>query len=63
MLAADTVGWLDGKVIGKPEDEADARRIIRSLAGTVHELVDGRVPVACGRVTGNSVAGAKPGAG
>ena len=41
VLAADTVGWLDGKVVGKPDDEADARRIIRSLAGTVHELWTG----------------------
>src|SRR3954447_4233357 len=29
VLAADTVGWVDGQVIGKPEDEADARRILR----------------------------------
>jgi septum formation protein len=41
IIAADTVGWLDGRVIGKPVDEADARRIIRSLAGTVHELWTG----------------------
>jgi septum formation protein len=41
VIAADTVGWLDGKVVGKPEDEADARRIIQSLAGTVHELWTG----------------------
>jgi len=41
IVAADTVGWLDGKVIGKPEDVADARRIIRSLSGTVHELWTG----------------------
>ena len=41
VLAADTVGWLDGKVIGKPDDEADARRIISSLSGTVHELWSG----------------------
>jgi len=41
ILAADTVGWLNGKVVGKPEDEADARRIIGSLAGTVHELWTG----------------------
>ena len=41
VIAADTVGWLDGKVIGKPEDEADARRIIRSLSGTTHELWTG----------------------
>src|SRR3954466_13885891 len=41
VIAADTVGWLHGKVIGKPEDEADARRIIKSLSGTVHELWTG----------------------
>jgi septum formation protein len=41
IIAADTVGWLNGKVVGKPEDEADARRIIQSLAGTVHELWTG----------------------
>ena len=41
VIAADTVGWLDGKVVGKPEDEADARRIITSLSGTVHELWTG----------------------
>ena len=41
VLAADTVGWLDGKVIGKPDDEADARRIISALSGTVHELWTG----------------------
>jgi septum formation protein len=41
VIAADTVGWLHGKVVGKPEDEADARRIITALAGTVHELWTG----------------------
>ena len=41
VIAADTVGWLNGKVVGKPEDEADARRIIKSLSGTVHELWSG----------------------
>ncbi len=41
VIAADTVGWLNGKVIGKPEDAADARRIIRSLSGTTHELWTG----------------------
>lgn len=43
VLAADTVGWLDGEVIGKPEDEADARRILLRLGGTVHELWTGTV--------------------
>lgn len=41
ILAADTVGWLNGRVVGKPDDEAHARRIIRSLSGTVHELWTG----------------------
>ncbi len=41
IIAADTVGWLHGRVIGKPADETDARRIIRSLSGTVHELWTG----------------------
>jgi septum formation protein len=41
VLAADTIGWLNGQVIGKPADAADARRILRQLGGTVHELWTG----------------------
>ena len=43
VLAADTVGWLDGRVIGKPADEADARRILTTLGGRDHELWTGVV--------------------
>jgi septum formation protein len=43
VLAADTVGWLHGNVIGKPADAADARRILRLLGGTTHELWTGVV--------------------
>jgi septum formation protein len=43
VIAADTVGWLNGHVIGKPEDEADARRILTELGGTEHELWTGVV--------------------
>src|SRR6516165_1367597 len=43
VLAADTVGWLNGQIIGKPADEADARRILRELGGTTHELWTGVV--------------------
>jgi septum formation protein len=47
VLAADTVGWLptqgEGQVIGKPADEAGARRILTMLGGTVHELWTGVV--------------------
>lgn len=41
VVAADTVGWHSGSVVGKPEGEADARRIVRQLAGTTHELWTG----------------------
>jgi septum formation protein len=41
VLAADTVAWIDGAVIGKPADEADARRILTRLGGREHELWTG----------------------
>jgi len=41
ILSADTVGWDKGEVIGKPVDADDARRIIRQLGGTAHELWTG----------------------
>jgi septum formation protein len=43
VLAADTIGWIDGQPILKPIDEADARRILRQLGGRVHELWTGVV--------------------
>lgn len=41
ILAADTVAWLDNQPIGKPADDADARRILRFLGGREHELWTG----------------------
>jgi septum formation protein len=41
ILAADSTVWHQGEIIGKPIDEADARRILGSLAGTTHELWTG----------------------
>jgi septum formation protein len=43
VLAADTIAWIDGRPVLKPEDEADARRILRTLAGREHELWTGVV--------------------
>jgi septum formation protein len=43
VLAADTIGWIDGQPILKPADEADARRILRTLGGREHELWTGVV--------------------
>ena len=41
ILAADTIGWLDGRPIGKPADQQDARRILSLLAGREHALWTG----------------------
>lgn len=38
ILAADTAVILDGQVLGKPRDEAEARAMIGALAGRVHEV-------------------------
>jgi len=41
VIGADTVVVLDGHLIGKPEDEADARRLLRRLAGRWHAVMTG----------------------
>jgi septum formation protein len=38
VLGADTLVALDGQVIGKPADMADARRILRRLSGRTHQV-------------------------
>jgi septum formation protein len=43
VLAADTIAWINGHPVLKPADEADARRILRELAGREHELWTGVV--------------------
>lgn len=43
ILAADTIGWINDHPILKPADEADARRILREMAGREHELWTGVV--------------------
>jgi septum formation protein len=39
VLAADTVVVLRGEVLGKPSDPEDARRMLRLLSGTRHEVL------------------------
>jgi len=41
VLAADTIAWINGHPVLKPEDEDDARRILRELSGQEHELWTG----------------------
>lgn len=39
VLAADTVVAIDGRILGKPRDGADARRMLRLLAGRRHQVL------------------------
>lgn len=39
VLGADTVVVLDQQILGKPRDEADARRMLGQLSGRWHEVI------------------------
>lgn len=41
VLSADTVVVLDGHILGKPADEADARAMLHSLSGRSHLVLTG----------------------
>jgi septum formation protein len=38
VIAADTVVVAGGQVLGKPDDDADARRMLKRLSGDVHSV-------------------------
>ena len=41
IIAADTLVFLDKKLLGKPEDSHDARKMLRMLSGNVHSVYTG----------------------
>ncbi|MDK2784328.1 MAG: nucleoside triphosphate pyrophosphatase [Bacillota bacterium] len=41
VIGADTVVVLDGKILGKPHDEEEARAMLEALAGRWHEVFTG----------------------
>ena len=41
IVAADTIVVVDGAVLGKPKDKADAQRMLRLLSGRGHEVMTG----------------------
>ncbi|HEV2729996.1 MAG TPA: Maf family protein [Terriglobales bacterium] len=41
VLGADTVVVIDGMILGKPRDAADAARMLRLLSGRTHEVITG----------------------
>lgn len=41
LISADTVVYLEGRIIGKPRDEKDALQILRNLSGKWHSVFTG----------------------
>ena len=41
VITADTIVYVDGEVLGKPKDQADANRMLKLLSGRSHEVITG----------------------
>lgn len=41
FITCDTIVVVDGQIIGKPKDEADAKRMLRMLSGNTHTVYSG----------------------
>ncbi len=41
IITADTIVWLDGKVLGKLRDREDALQMLRTMSGRTHEVFTG----------------------
>lgn len=41
IITSDTIVYLDGEVLGKPRDAADAARMLRLLSGKTHQVITG----------------------
>jgi septum formation protein len=41
VLGVDTIVVLAGRIMGKPADKTDARRMLRALSGRTHQVISG----------------------
>jgi septum formation protein len=53
VLGADTIVVVDGEILGKPRDQADAVRMLRLLSGRTHQVITGVCLVGPALRTGN----------
>lgn len=51
VLAADTIVYHDGRVLGKPADAAEAKRMLRGLSDGWHEVYTGVTVIENGEAT------------
>jgi septum formation protein len=54
VLGADTVVVIDGRILGKPSDAAEAARMLRMLSGRQHQVITGVCLVASGQCSAAS---------
>ena len=50
VIASDTVVAVDGEILGKPRDAADARAMLQKLSGRRHEVVSGVCLIGAGKI-------------
>jgi septum formation protein len=55
VLGADTVVAIDGEILGKPRDAAQAREYVGRLNGRTHEVVGGIALAEHGRIVASAV--------
>ena len=41
LITADTIVYVDGEVLGKPKDAADAKRMFHLMSGREHQVITG----------------------
>ncbi len=41
LITADTIVWVDGRVLGKPHSPEEAREMLRTLSGRTHQVITG----------------------
>ncbi|MBM6688569.1 septum formation inhibitor Maf [Collinsella tanakaei] len=51
VVAADTIVAIDGELLGKPADAADAHRMLRELSGRTHQVATGVCLIVAGDST------------
>lgn len=47
LITSDTIVWLDGETMGKPQNADDAKRMLRQLSGETHQVYTAVVLSAC----------------
>ena len=41
VITADTIVWAEGRVLGKPDDEQEAKDMLNLLSGKTHQVITG----------------------